>query len=334
MLISIVISIYNGEQYILRCVESFYNQTYKNLELILVDDASTDNTKEILYSIQKNSNMYIKVLSCKKNNGPGGGKNEGMQLAEGEYIFFCDCDDFITNNFIAELVDNAKENNYPDIVLAGFEKVDEQGHNLYTRRYNNEKQALYQAIANWGKLFKLSYLRNNNLQIPYGKVLDDVMFRAVIICTNPKISLCQSIGYKYTLNKMSVSQTYMKSFIEGVMENEISYLRKEQIKINTKYNDLYIYFVYVVLCWHILKSGSGVGTKQMRIEYMKMKRNLKEYFPEYVYNPYLKGRQPFNMRMCLKIAIKTIYLFDKIGCALPFLLIYSSIDLSKIWPKM
>lgn len=334
MLISIIISAYNGEKYISQCIKSFFNQTYKNIELILVDDASVDNTKEIMYQSQNNSPCPVHVLVCSRNNGPGGGKNEGLKCAHGEYVFFCDCDDYVESNYISKLVEEAQGSNFPDIVFSGFKKVDEKGKILYTRNFANAHTALYQAISDWGKLFKLSYLRKNKLELPYGKVLEDVMFRAVVICTNPTISICPSIGYMYTFNKNSVSHTYMKKFIQGVMKAEIEYLKKQQKNIKSEYMDLYIYFVYQVMCWHILKSGSGVGRKQMCNEYIKMKKYLLMYFPEYKYNKYLCKKQPQDMRRSVKFAVKTIFQLDKIGLALPLLLIYSSFNFDGIWPKM
>ena len=334
MLISIIISAYNGEKYISQCVKSFFNQTYKNIELILVDDASVDNTKAIMYQLQSNSPCPVHVLVCSKNNGPGGGKNEGLKCAHGDYVFFCDCDDYVETSYISNLVEKAQHSNFPDIVFSGFKKIDEKGKTLYTRSFSNAHTALYQAISDWGKLFKLSYLKSNNLELPYGKVLEDVMFRAVVICTNPTISLCSATGYRYTLNKNSVSQTYMKKFIRGVMKDEIEYLKRQQHNIKPEYTDLYIYFVYQVMCWHILKSGSGVGHKQMRNEYLKMKNYLLKYFPDYTQNKFLCKKQPQDMRRSIKFAVKIIFQLDKIGLALPLLLIYSSFNFDRIWPKM
>lgn len=334
MLVSVIISTYNGEKYILQCVESFFRQTYKNIEVILVDDASTDNTRKIMHKLYEDHPDQVKVLTYDNNNGPGGGKNEGLNHASGEYVFFCDCDDYIDESYIAQLINNAINNDFPDIVFGGFQKVDENDQVLYTRHYSSAESALYQAISNWGKLFKLSYLKEKKLEIPYGRVLDDVMFRAVVICTNPKISLCASNGYKYTYNKNSVTQTYMKKFLTGVLEKEIKYLKENQKKILPEHNELYIYFAYQTMCWHILKSGSGVGRKQMKNEYLKMKKYLSSYFPEYIHNKFLCGKQPKHMRFSIKFAVKTIFLLDKIGMALPLLLIYSSFNFDRIWPKM
>lgn len=334
MLVSIVISAYNGEKYISRCVESFLQQSYENIEIILIDDASTDNTKKIMYEMQEKNPNKIKVSISEVNNGPGGGKNEGLLRTTGDYVFFCDCDDYVDSQYIAKLVKNAQNNNFPDIVFGGFEKVTDEGNLLYTRNYKNAKEALFQGISDWGKLFKRTYLLEKKLEIPYGKVLEDVMFRAVVICTKPTLSLCNTSGYKYTYNINSVSQTYMKKFIPGVLKEEILYLKNQQTKINDGYKELYIYLVYQIMCWHILKSGSGVGIKQMRIEYSKMKKYLSIYFPEYKNNKYLIYKQPQYVRFSVKFAVKIIFLLDKIGLAYPLLLIYSSYNFDKLWPKM
>ena len=100
-MISVIIPIYNVEKYLTKCIESVINQTYKNLEIILVNDGSTDNSKEI---IDKYSSIdsRIKVIN-KKNGGLSDARNVGIELAKGEYITFLDSDDWIELNMYEKL---------------------------------------------------------------------------------------------------------------------------------------------------------------------------------------------------------------------------------------
>lgn len=101
-LISIIIPVYNAEHYIDVCMESVLNQTYKDIEVILVNDASTDNSKEICFKYKENDNRVI-VINKEVNEGAGFARNAGIDIAKGKYIMFVDSDDYIALNCVEEL---------------------------------------------------------------------------------------------------------------------------------------------------------------------------------------------------------------------------------------
>ena len=103
-IISIIVPCYNVEKYIERCVTSLVNQTYTNIEIILVDDGSTDSTGELCDNYEKADNR-IKVIH-KKNGGLSDARNAGMKVAIGNYFFFVDSDDFISTDTIKFLYEN------------------------------------------------------------------------------------------------------------------------------------------------------------------------------------------------------------------------------------
>jgi len=112
-LISIIIPVYNVESYLKDCLESVINQTYKNLEIIIINDGSQDNSKEICYNYAKKDSR-IKLIN-KKNEGVSAARNTGMDLATGEYISFIDSDDYIDNDMI-EIFYKPEVNNKEKIV--------------------------------------------------------------------------------------------------------------------------------------------------------------------------------------------------------------------------
>ena len=125
--ISVVLPIYNVEKYLNRCLKSVVNQTYKNIEIILVDDGSTDQCPELCEEWSR-KDKRIKVIH-KENAGLGMARNTGIENATGKYICFFDSDDFISLNAIETLYDVAVLSN-ADAVLFGFNKVDFKG-NVY-----------------------------------------------------------------------------------------------------------------------------------------------------------------------------------------------------------
>ena len=107
--VSVIIPLYNEEKYITACVESVINQTYKNLEIIIVDDKSTDNSLKIVKNIK---DKRIKIISLKKNAGVANARNKGVEAATGDYICFLDSDDFWDKTKIEKqikLLDKQKE---------------------------------------------------------------------------------------------------------------------------------------------------------------------------------------------------------------------------------
>ena len=95
--ISIIVPIYNTENYLRRCIDSILTQSFENFELILVNDGSTDNSRKIIDEY-KSKDKRIKVI-LKENGGQGSARNRGINMAKGKYIMFCDSDDFVEENW-------------------------------------------------------------------------------------------------------------------------------------------------------------------------------------------------------------------------------------------
>ncbi len=114
--ISVIVPVYNVEEYLNRCVESILDQTFEDFELILIDDGSSDNSGSLCDEFAKN-NSNIKVLHL-ENGGPARARNKGIEIATGEYIGFADSDDYCHPNQFEKLYQNAKNNS--DIAICSF----------------------------------------------------------------------------------------------------------------------------------------------------------------------------------------------------------------------
>lgn len=117
-LISIIVPVYNTESYLKRCVDSLLTQTYNNIEIILIDDCSTDNSRSLCYELQK-QNDNILVVCHEKNGGQEAARNSGLETANGDWIMFLDSDDTFENNAVEDMVNFAISNNC-DVVLAPY----------------------------------------------------------------------------------------------------------------------------------------------------------------------------------------------------------------------
>lgn len=164
LLVSVIIPAYNAEKFIDRCLQSVINQTYKDLQIIVINDGSTDNTLAILKEYEKQDNRI--TIIDQENTGVSSARNNGLKLVKGEYISFIDADDWMSSDMIERLVIATKQGENVDVVLAGFdfaESEDEATVNddveyevwdQYTQRveFLNNKRLTGML---WNKLFKV-----------------------------------------------------------------------------------------------------------------------------------------------------------------------------------
>lgn len=203
-LISVIVPIYNVEKYLSKCVDSIINQTYNNLEIILVDDGSPDNCPKICDEYAKKDDR-IKVIH-KENGGLSDARNAGMKIATGEYISFIDSDDYISNNFIETLYSAMKAEN-SDIIECDIVRF-EEGTEPYFENGKGEinsfttEKALSLLIAEnkfhqyvWNKLYKAEFVLN--IQFTKGKLNEDEFWTYRIFGQAEKVTKINKPMYFY-----------------------------------------------------------------------------------------------------------------------------------------
>lgn len=215
-LISIIVPVYNVEEYLPRCVESILAQTYKNLEIILVDDGSTDHCGSIC-DAYKEKDSRIKVIH-KPNGGLSDARNAGLDQMSGEYVTCIDSDDFVSPFFVSNLWE-ALETNQCDIASSWFieyysaqivpasQIVDIRKVEILTKNEYFER-LLYQdgvEISAWGKLYKSSFFKN--VKYPVGKLYEDVPTTYKLIEQAKKIAVIPNIDYYYYQRENSIAQS-------------------------------------------------------------------------------------------------------------------------------
>ena len=214
-LVSVIIPVYNVERYLKKCIDSILNQTYKNLEIILVDDGSTDCSSKICDEYAKNDTRILVIH--KANGGQSEARNIGISESKGEYIFFVDSDDYIEYNAIETMLEIA-ENKNADMVIADIYSVNEKGEILNEGKgqYTFQNESLFsaeeaaQAFAEldwgpWNKLYKRSV--HKNIYFPKGKIHEDeaIMFQLFERCD--KIVYTNVRLYNYLQREGSTTST-------------------------------------------------------------------------------------------------------------------------------
>lgn len=166
--ISIIIPVYNAKDYLARCLDSAINQTLKDIEIICVNDASTDNSIDILNNYAKKY-LNLKVIDCQNNGGESVARNIGLDNAKGEYIGFVDNDDVIDLDFYEKLYNKAIETN-ADIVKANVKQIDYNGNLSKDFGHLNQKiistnNKWYFTYEWWSAIYRTSLIKNNNIRL-------------------------------------------------------------------------------------------------------------------------------------------------------------------------
>ena len=187
--ISIIIPAYNAEKYIEKCLDSIINQTKKELEIIVVNDGSTDNTESIVKNYKDKRIKYFK----NKNQGIGKTRNFGIEKATGKYIMFIDSDDYIEKNECEKLYYKAENNNL-DIVICDFYKVYDSGEieQIHTPNFNDSSlkdnpDIITEYLCPWAKLYNRKMIIDNNIKFVENLKYEDAPFVIKALCTAKKI---------------------------------------------------------------------------------------------------------------------------------------------------
>lgn len=292
-LISVIVPIYKVENYLDRCVESIVNQTYENLEIILVDDGSPDNCPEMCDAwVQKDKR--IKVIH-KQNGGLSDARNAGMKEATGEYISFVDSDDWIEDNMIETLYNEIIFSN-TDIAACGIRMVwdDETPDKILTelcgkKVFNSTQEAMTSLIQEmcilqtvWNKLYKKTNIEN--IAFPVGRINEDEFWTWKAVANSDKVVFIDTPLYNYLQRSGSIMRNGSfnpSNVIEAKTE------RKEYIKTN--FPDLYdvscVDLLYTCL-FQAQRAKLMLDKATYRKYYKKIKSVVKENKPS---SSYLKG---------------------------------------------
>lgn len=215
--ISVIVPFYNTNDYIEKCLESLVNQTLKDMEIIMIDDGSTDSSLLTVKSYcQKDSR--IKIIE-QENKKQGAARNAGMKVAEGEYIGFVDSDDWVDLDYYEKLYNAAKKYD-SDIALATNVRI---GNGKTKKRLHITEEKLYTSLEDkfsvcnqfknecpTNKIYRTEFIKNNNILWPEGVFCEDKIFTTKAIYFANGIASVPDINYYYYRNPKSTVNTKKK----------------------------------------------------------------------------------------------------------------------------
>ena len=245
-LVSIIIPIYKVESFIERCLLSVLRQSYRVLEVILVDDCSPDKSMEIAKNFVKESplskDLTFVYLNHSRNRGLSAARNTGIDAATGDYMYFLDSDDYITEDCIATLVLPLNTFSY-DIVVGNYKVIKNgidikplplrlKGEVMESR--NIAETYLHTQLYSmaWNKLCNASFIRNKKLYFQEGLISEDELWTAQTACTAEAIYAEKRITYYYCLREGSLYTSMTQENMRNNYMRVLQYFYKSQEKSN------------------------------------------------------------------------------------------------------
>lgn len=295
--ISVIIPVYNVEKYLKECLDSICNQTFRDIEIICVNDGSSDSSLDILNDYAKNDDR-IRIIS-QKNQGLGAARNTGFRYAQGNYVYFIDSDDYIELDTLEKLHSNAVSND-SDIVLFKFQTVDDfknihrRGlefkideifgdidYENFTFTYKDAgRHIMNSAFSACLKLYRKQFIDTVDFTFPVGLNFEDVPVHVKVMIEAKRISFVPESLYNYRSNPNSI----LNSTAKGFDIFEIIDLVEDYLKKSNHYDELeneFIFFKIAQILVYLKSENSEEYFQKAKREFEKItikdKRTLKKY---------------------------------------------------------
>ena len=255
MKISIIIPAYNVADYITTCLDSIESQFYQEVEVIIVDDGSSDQTARVVKDYQQSHSLKL-ILLRQANQGVQVARQKGLEVASGDYVLWMDSDDWLNPNSLQRLNEIACQST-ADLICFDYQFVRSDGQirpsSLHLEELNNESliSCLLNGALNgalWNKLIKREFLMENQIVLPkdlrYG---EDLASLFLIALSNPTVSVIRDILYNYYLRPSSVSNTKGTSIY--TLSKSLNYVRK-LLNAQPEYKQELDLFLYLHLYYY------------------------------------------------------------------------------------
>ncbi|MCD8214173.1 MAG: glycosyltransferase [Clostridiales bacterium] len=233
MKVSVIVISYNTEKYLKKCIDSILNQTLSDIEIIIADDASTDNTPDIALRLsEQHENILFLPLTTRK--GPGGARNEALKSARGKYVAFVDSDDWVDLSYFEVMYEKAEKLNL-DIAACGLireydYKISEPVYKCkYDREYVFNGEIAFRIMTNeyncgikflpsaLNKIYRRDFLKNNSLHFPEDLLFEDQPFSYSCTLAADRVGCIPGILYHHYKRRGSIVQSFDKRNIDDMM---------------------------------------------------------------------------------------------------------------------
>lgn len=288
--VSIILPVYNAEEYLCRCLNSVLKQDYQNIELIALNDGSIDQSLSILNNYKDEYPDKLIVVD-QENMGVSKTRNKGIQMATGEYLMFIDNDDYFDDGYISKYVNQIESGDY-EIVLGGYKRPDFNGELVEEVKLEHKEFNKFKVVAAWAKIFRTSFIKDNNIQFLNTNIGEDIPFTIVAVNLTNKIKIIDYVGYNWFYNEKSVSSTSHKSMANNLQfEYMIKNLYRQLNDHGVKLDDNIEYYFIKTCVWYFLYASKKTSYKVVAENYNNIFGWLNYRFPNYLSNAILCDKQ-------------------------------------------
>lgn len=321
--VSIVVPCYKVEEYLPRCLDSLVNQTFKDIEIICVNDGSPDNSLNILKNYKKKYKDKIVIID-KENEGVWKARIDGVKIAKGDYIGFIDSDDYVALDFIEKIYKNAIKKK-ADISVCGFDRIDLDTGKRYSREMCKPENKVINVKKNpgelieingapWNKIYKKELFLDMYEMKTIPKILEDLMFQQLLYLKAKKVVFIPNSLIYYMVRKDSTINSIKKDMIEDTY-NAMKEVRNVYEKENTKMLD----YIDATAFLHLGVSLMYRLSESNKSEFNKIFKNNKEFlnnnFPnwiktEYTTLKYIINNNGSNLKLWILKIVYKLNLFN------------------------
>lgn len=295
--VSVIVPVYNVEDYIEKCLKSLVNQTLDEIEIIIVNDGSTDNSETIIKKYIQNNNNKIRYVT-KTNGGLSDARNYGMKFATGEYIAFLDSDDYVDVTIYEKMYNKAKQDNCDFVECDFIWKYDKKEVKDCGEIYYNKHEMLEKArVVAWNKLIKRELIEQTKIEFPKGLRYEDVEFFYKLLPYINKFGFVKEhlIYYIQRGNSLANTQDERTKDIFTVLKNVLEYYKENGFYDEYK-TELEYTYTRLLLCSSFLRIIK-IKDKKIRNDLLMLTWNsLNNNFPNWKKNRILRMKKNWKNR--------------------------------------
>lgn len=306
MLVTVIIPIYNGSEYIESLYDQIIGQTYRNLEVVFVNDGSEDDSSDKIRRLFSDDmigeEIKVRVID-QVNSGQGSARNRGIEEATGEYLAFVDQDDRIECDYIERLL-SVSEGTNADIVISGYLRSDLEGNVKQRVKLTNDQWCRFMNIAPWGKLYRRVFIQENGIKflpVPLG---EDIYFNVSCYLRTSRVCYADYVGYSWSINEKSVTNT-LYSFVT----DEVSLLPlfeavdKKNLQYKWKNDEQYQYFFLKTAIYHLFVSARGTDKTELIRYKDRLFEWMDENFPDIGHNSLVGISTPRGEELKIRLIV-------------------------------
>ena len=299
--VSVIVPIYNVEQYLEKCLDSLVKQTLKEIEIILVNDASPDDS-DVIMEQYKEKYDNIKTIYLKQNRCLGGARNAGVDIANGKYITFVDSDDWLDLDYLEKMYKACEESD-SDVAYSAYKNMDESGRELsvgmvWPVEFSGEltlakkRGIINKAVFAWGKLYSLDLWRSIGLAFPEHLKYEDAPVIPIYMLHAKSCCYVADTYYRYLSRSSSIMHTRNIGHDDAQKTSLLFLERMKKYGLYDEYQPESDWFVvkryYTTFLTRCVQLYDEVPCAQME----EARKNIRKWYPEFEKNPYYYTTMP------------------------------------------